>query len=496
MKTIRLAILFLFVAVFSLLEAVAGTPFEITDGVTASGAYFPTGTTWTEAWFYPDAQQTETPSVTYEIGTDTVINEKTYKRVLVDGQEKGLWLREAKEKVWLLREDFAEEIMLYNFHCDYYGEHKTTRQYIQNSELKNDTLPYSLDGVEFGWNNYCSIFVFSHPRLGETKMIQSIGMIAEDNRDCCILGSVAPESTPSSEGQCRLLTFSRNGKELFNFKSILAKHEFFTRDLPTEGLDLWLDANWDSWLIKADYLTLDGKEGKDIHVSAHYNKNTGKETLPLKLGSLEAGDYRILFSAVDDAGHMPPITHEFPLSVRENPVKVPCGIIRTSGENEQFVKTDIWIRNNPPGYTPDLKVTLEDDSLHITGWLNFNPADHYCYYEIHSDSVYLETLERWESTMMTGLWGVYSVDFKIGPYRGDHLLKMEVAEDYTRGYRNDGFFNVMHSVNSTLYFDLTSVTTPEQKPTNNTPYYDLLGREIASPNKGIYIKDGKKVMIK
>ena len=496
MKTIRLAILFLFVAVFSLLEAVAGTPFEITDGFTASGAYFPTGTTWTEAWFYPDAQQTETPSVTYEIGTDTVINEKTYKRVLVDGQEKGLWLREAKEKVWLLREDFAEEIMLYNFHCDYYGEHKTTRQYIQNSELKNDTLPYSLDGVEFGWNNYCSIFVFSHPRLGETKMIQSIGMIAEDNRDCCILGSVAPESTPSSEGQCRLLTFSRNGKELFNFKSILAKHEFFTRDLPTEGLDLWLDANWDSWLIKADYLTLDGKEGKDIHVSAHYNKNTGKETLPLKLGSLEAGDYRILFSAVDDAGHMPPITHEFPLSVRENPVKVPCGIIRTSGENEQFVKTDIWIRNNPPGYTPDLKVTLEDDSLHITGWLNFNPADHYCYYEIHSDSVYLETLERWESTMMTGLWGVYSVDFKIGPYRGDHLLKMEVAEDYTRGYRNDGFFNVMHSVNSTLYFDLTSVTTPEQKPTNNTPYYDLLGREIASPNKGIYIKDGKKVLIK
>ncbi|MBR5964014.1 MAG: hypothetical protein IK000_07695 [Bacteroidaceae bacterium] len=496
MKTIRLAILFLFVAVFSLLEAVAGTPFEVTDGVTASGAYFPTGTTWTEAWFYPDAQQTETPSVTYEIGTDTVINEKTYKRVLVDGQEKGLWLREGKEKIWLLRDDFTQEIMLYDFNVNYSGEYNTTRQYIQNGELKNDTLPYSLDGVEFGWNNYCSIFVFSHPRLGETKMIQSIGMIAEDNRDCCILGSVAPESTPSSEGQCRLLTFSRNGKELFNFKGILAKHEFFTRDLPTEGLDLWLDANWDSWLIKADYLTLDGKEGKDIHVSAHYNKNTGKETLPLKLGSLEAGDYRILFSAVDDAGHMPPITHEFPLSVRENPVKVPCGIIRTSGENEQFVKTDIWIRNNPPGYTPDLKVTLEDDSLHITGWLNFNPVDHYCYYEIHTDSVYLETLERWESTMMTGLWGVYSVDFKIGPYRGDHLLKMEVAEDYTRGYRSDGFFNVMHSVNSTLYFDLTSVTMPEQKPTNNTPYYDLLGREIASPNKGIYIKDGKKVLIK
>lgn len=495
MKTFRLSILLLFVAAFSMLEAMAGTPFVVTDGVTATGNYFPTGTTWTEAWFYPNAEQTESLSVTYEIGTDTVINEQSYKRVLVDGQEKGLWLREAKEKVWLLREDFAEEIMLYNFYCDY-GEHKMTRQYIQNGELKNDTLLYSLDGVEFGWNNYCSIFVFSHPRLGETKMIQSIGMIAEDNRDCCILGSVAPGSVPSSEGQCRLLTFSRGGKEIFNFKGILAKHEFFTCSLPTEGLDLWFNADWDSWLIKADYLSLDGKEGRDIRVSAHYNGSNGMKTTTVNFGSLEAGDYKILFSAVDDAGHMPPITHEFPLSVRENPVKVPCGIIQTSGENEQFIKTDIWIHNNPPGYSPDLQVTLEDDSLHITGWLNFNPADHYCYYEIHNDSVYLETLERWESTMMTGLWGVYSVDFKIGPYRGGQMLKLEVAEDYTRRYQSDGFFTPQHSVNSTLYFDLTSVTTPELQHAEDTPYYDLLGREIASPSKGIYIKDGKKVLIK
>ena len=29
-----------------------------------------------------------------------------------------------------------------------------------------------------------------------------------------------------------------------------------------------------------------------------------------------------------------------------------------------------------------------------------------------------------------------------------------------------------------------------------TPYYDLLGRPIANPTRGIYIKDGKKVAIK
>ena len=29
-----------------------------------------------------------------------------------------------------------------------------------------------------------------------------------------------------------------------------------------------------------------------------------------------------------------------------------------------------------------------------------------------------------------------------------------------------------------------------------TPYYDLQGRPVAAPTRGVYIKDGKKVVIK
>ena len=37
---------------------------------------------------------------------------------------------------------------------------------------------------------------------------------------------------------------------------------------------------------------------------------------------------------------------------------------------------------------------------------------------------------------------------------------------------------------------------PEQSEPDITPYYDLIGREVAHPTRGIYIKDGKKVVIK
>ena len=35
-----------------------------------------------------------------------------------------------------------------------------------------------------------------------------------------------------------------------------------------------------------------------------------------------------------------------------------------------------------------------------------------------------------------------------------------------------------------------------QQPTANGPYYDLQGRRVAQPTKGLYIVNGKKVVIK
>ena len=93
------------------------------------GPFFPTGTTWSEAWILTGEVKGELPSTTYEVGTDTLINDTIYKRILVNGAESGKWLREEKQRVWLRRDDFPKEIMLYNFawYDQYYVYYKIGR---------------------------------------------------------------------------------------------------------------------------------------------------------------------------------------------------------------------------------------------------------------------------------------------------------------------------------------------------------------------------------
>ena len=40
-----------------------------------------------------------------------------------------------------------------------------------------------------------------------------------------------------------------------------------------------------------------------------------------------------------------------------------------------------------------------------------------------------------------------------------------------------------------------SFISPIKDDGNSTPYYDLMGRPVAHPTRGIYIKDGRKVLI-
>ena len=44
--------------------------------------------------------------------------------------------------------------------------------------------------------------------------------------------------------------------------------------------------------------------------------------------------------------------------------------------------------------------------------------------------------------------------------------------------------------------DPTAVNTLQQRGTNARQYYDLQGRRVAQPTRGLYIVDGKKVIMK
>ena len=41
----------------------------------------------------------------------------------------------------------------------------------------------------------------------------------------------------------------------------------------------------------------------------------------------------------------------------------------------------------------------------------------------------------------------------------------------------------------------TSISAIKDAPSAITPYYDLMGRPVAHPTRGIYIKDGKKIAV-
>ena len=42
----------------------------------------------------------------------------------------------------------------------------------------------------------------------------------------------------------------------------------------------------------------------------------------------------------------------------------------------------------------------------------------------------------------------------------------------------------------------SGITTIEQTPAGNDKYYDLMGRQVSKPQKGLYIKNGKKYILK
>ena len=73
----------------------------------------------------------------------------------------------------------------------------------------------------------------------------------------------------------------------------------------------------------------------------------------------------------------------------------------------------------------------------------------------------------------------FTVDFKIGPFKGDKI-DLHIKEMYTSEYHKT--------------FDFTSVQFPEKEEMVSTSY-DLQGRPAKDMQKGILVRNGKKVII-
>lgn len=196
----------------------------------------------------------------------------------------------------------------------------------------------------------------------------------------------------------------------------------------------------------------------------------------ISLGKLDAGDYEIVLSAVDKADLLHFTPYVIPFTVKEFPLDVPRGIAYIPPSPSD----DIEHERSDEG--PALTVTAEGDSLHITGWLTYTCCmRHYCYYEIHDDYIYMETVQA-GYTWMCDCNSDHYVDFKIGPYRPDDKLTIFTWEYYKGTH--------------IFQFDMTSVSNPEtDEPANAERHYDLQGRPAEPTRQGILIRNGKKVFV-
>ena len=149
--------------------------------------FFPTGMRWKEVIANPYSSSIDTISaVLYEIGEDTLVNDKLCKTIYRNGNLLGRWIFEENGKVWILTEDYPDPIKIYDFNwhdenSSYYEvlkineisqETKLVKSYLSQEEIKN--VIFNNDSVEYMMDY-------------EGAVIRFIGRVSDLNRNSCLI---------------------------------------------------------------------------------------------------------------------------------------------------------------------------------------------------------------------------------------------------------------------------------------------------------------------
>lgn len=127
------------------------------------------------------------------------------------------------------------------------------------------------------------------------------------------------------------------------------------------------------------------------------------------------------------------------------------------------------------GDTTQLNFKLVNDSLHVYGYYHTNcVGELYCMAEQETDIVKLSFSEFRSAANCVDY---HAIDFKLPGFS-----------------QNCYTIFIENQIVSTVRKENTSIhlKQPSEIP---TPYYNLQGRKVANPTRGIYIKDGKKIAV-
>ena len=187
--------------------------------------YFPTGMTWEEIVVNPNLEQEYSNAHIYEISTDTIIGNVTYKKVLKDNVFSGLCVRESGDKVWLLTKDYPTEILLYNFDWD--NNQEVVTEYLKGQEvigfIGQNEVAYEVRQETTPIGNCQTVIIdgktYQYYKKFSGTIIRGIGKVAELNRYPCLLSYREPAVILPGMDYFKVRWIKRNGVEIFRSES-------------------------------------------------------------------------------------------------------------------------------------------------------------------------------------------------------------------------------------------------------------------------------------
>ena len=187
--------------------------------------YFPTGMTWEEIVVNPNMEQEDNNACIYEIGTDTIIGDVTYKKVLKDNVFSGLCVRESGDKVWLLTKDYPTEILLYNFDWD--NNQEVVTEYLKGQEvigfIGQNEVAYEVRQETTPVGDCQTVIIdgktYQYYKKFSGTIIRGIGKVAELNRYPCLLSYREPPVILPGMDYFKVRWIKRNGVEIFRSES-------------------------------------------------------------------------------------------------------------------------------------------------------------------------------------------------------------------------------------------------------------------------------------
>ncbi len=188
------------------------------SSVFAQMEIFPKGMKWEECLAEPGSPIDLTNTTKYEIGDAIEKNNVTYNEVLINGERAGVWVRESNNVVWLLTNDYPNEIKLYDFNWD--STLPLTTEYLKEIDEEGTGVEkLSLEWLPDYEETFVGDNTYKYYKDNNGAEICNIGRVTDLNRNGSLLGYKVPYISLPGLIYSKVLWISRNDKEIFRSES-------------------------------------------------------------------------------------------------------------------------------------------------------------------------------------------------------------------------------------------------------------------------------------